>query len=30
MLYDEFISKNIVSEKNIFSFEQIKKYLLNE
>ena len=30
MLYDEFISKNIISEKNIFSFEQIKKFLLIE
>ena len=28
ILYDEFISKNIISEKNIFSFEQIKKFLL--
>ena len=28
ILYDEFISKNIISEKNVFSFEQIKKFLL--
>jgi hypothetical protein len=30
MLYDKFISKNIISEKDIFSYEQIKKFLLIE
>lgn len=28
ILYDKFISKNIISKKNISSFEQIKKFLL--